>query len=163
VRTPFARGEQLLVCRHNAGEVQMRALGTERRIVMRISRWRVSVLLLSALGLGAGGCASIARDDAKATENLLAAADFTMKPADTPEKLEHLKTMPVRKFVTRSRNDQLVFTYADPDFCKCLWVGNARQYNEYQRLVTQKQIAQTQLMAAEQAEMAPMQWRMWGW
>jgi predicted alpha/beta-hydrolase family hydrolase len=129
---------------------------------MRTWRWTVSVLFLSALGLGVGGCAAVAKNDATATENLLAAAGFTMRPAGTPEKLEHLKTMPVRKIVTRTRNDQLVFTYADPDFCRCLWVGDARQYNEYQRLVAEKQLAQTQLMAAEEAEMAPGPWGMWG-
>jgi len=68
----------------------------------------------------------------------------------------------VRKIVTRTRGDQLVFTYADPDFCTCLWVGDARQYNEYQRLVTEKQLAQTQLLAAEEVEMAPGPWGMWG-
>jgi hypothetical protein len=129
---------------------------------MRTWQRKVSVLVLSALGLGVAGCAAVAKEDATATENLLAAAGFTMRPADTPEKLEHLKTMPVRKIVTRTRNDQLVFTYADPDFCRCLWVGDARQYNEYQRLVTQKQLAQTQLLAAEELEMVPARWGMWG-
>jgi hypothetical protein len=93
---------------------------------------------------------------------LLAAAGFTMRPADTPEKLAHLRTMPVRTIISRSKSDQLVFTYADPDYCKCLWVGNGRQYNAYQRLAEQRQVAQMRLMAAEEAEMASMNWGMWG-
>jgi hypothetical protein len=123
--------------------------------------WR---LIAAGLGLvlAIGGCAYTMREEAQDTENLLAAANFTMKPANTPEKLAHLKTMPPRTIVTRTKNDQLVFTYADPDYCKCLWVGNAQQYNAYQRLVQQKQVAQMRLMAAEDAEMAPMNYGMWG-
>jgi hypothetical protein len=114
------------------------------------------------MALAVGGCAYFKRESAQDTENLLAAAGFTMKPADSPEKLAHLREMPVRSIVTRSRSGQLVFTYADPDYCKCMWVGSARQYNEYQRLAQQRQVAQMQLMAAEEAEMAPMRWGMWG-
>lgn len=115
-----------------------------------------------AVMLTGGGCAYFGRQGAQDTENLLAAAGFTMKSADTPEKLAHLKQMPVRTIVSRSRSDQLVFTYADPDYCKCLWVGNAKQYNTYQRLVQERQVAQMRLMAAEDAEMASMNWGMWG-
>ena len=114
---------------------------------------------------GAGRLEAAPTSSARApreTENLLAAAGFTMRPADTPEKLAHLREMPVRSIVTRSRNGQLVFTYADPDFCKCLWVGNARQYNEYQRRPQQREVAQMQLMAAEEAEMASARWGVWG-
>jgi hypothetical protein len=128
---------------------------------MNVPRWRVLLLALAWV-VASGGCTYAAKQDAQSTENLLAAAGFTMKPADTPEKLSHLQSMPARKIVTHTRNNQLVFTYADPEFCKCLWVGNARQYNEYQRLSTQKQVAQMQLVASEEAEMAPMRWGMWG-
>ncbi len=127
---------------------------------------RIRGLRVVASGLGLvlaiGGCAYSARQQAQDTENLLAAADFTMRPANTPEKLDHLRGMPLRTIVTRTKNDQLVFTYADPDYCKCLWVGNAKQYNAYQRLVQQRQIAQMRLMAAEDAEMNSMNWGMWG-
>jgi hypothetical protein len=129
-----------------------------------MTRTRRVALLGAWLGLAVafGGCAYFARQGAQDTENLLAAAGFTMRPADTPEKLAHLGAMPVRTIVTRTRNDQLVFTYADPDYCKCLWVGNSRQYNAYQRLVQERQMAQMRLMAAEDAEMASMNWGMWG-
>jgi len=114
------------------------------------------------LALAIGGCAYTMREEAQDTENLLAAANFTMKPANTPEKLAHLKSMPPRTIVTRTKNDQLVFTYADPEYCKCLWVGNGQQYNAYQKLLQQKKVAQMQLMAAEDAEMSPMNYGMWG-
>jgi hypothetical protein len=39
-----------------------------------------------AVAVAGGGCASFARESAQDTENLLAAAGFTMKPADTPMK-----------------------------------------------------------------------------
>src|SRR5262245_51768508 len=98
--------------------------GTVRRAAM--TRMRGAAVLAAWLGvvLASGGCAYFARQNAQDTENLLAAAGFTMKPADTADKLAHLKQMPVRTIVSRSKGDQLVFTYADPEYCKCMWVGN---------------------------------------
>ena len=64
-----------------------------------------------------------------ATEQLLAGAGFQKKVADSPAKLAHLRTLtPARKLVTHRREDQLYYVYADPDTCKCLYVGTAAQY-----------------------------------
>jgi hypothetical protein len=127
-----------------------------------MARTRPIGIVLAALLVLGGGCAYLARQEAQDNETLLAAAGFTMKPADTPEKLTHLRTMPARTVITHTVSNQLVFTYADPDYCKCLWVGNARQYNAYQRLLVERQIARTRLAAADEAEMASMNWGLWG-
>ena len=64
-----------------------------------------------------------------ATEQILAGAGFQKKVADSPAKLAHLKTLtPARKLVTHRREDQLYYVYADPDACKCLYVGTPAQY-----------------------------------
>ena len=51
--------------------------------------------------------------------------------ADTPQKLERLRRLPPLKFVARTRNGQRYFLYADPDVCKCLFVGNAAALKAY--------------------------------
>jgi hypothetical protein len=64
-----------------------------------------------------------------ATEQILAGAGFQKKVADSPAKLAHLKTLtPARKLVTHQREDRLYYVYADPETCKCLYVGTAAQY-----------------------------------
>ena len=63
------------------------------------------------------------------TEGLLAAAGFEMKVADTPEKLANLSTLtPRRTLIPQERDHRLYYVYADPDLCKCLYVGTSMQY-----------------------------------
>ncbi len=66
-----------------------------------------------------------------------------MRAADTPEGLAHLKVMPARRLVTRTHDGEPRYTYADPPRCRCLYVGGAKEYAEYRRLVQQE--AATQL------------------
>ena len=120
---------------------------------MQVYRNVVVLALIVALLLA--GCAAIQRREAQDTEQLLAAADFQAKPADTPEKLANLRTMPPRQLVTRAKDGNFVYTYADPDYCQCLYVGGPKEYSAYQRLAVQKEIAQEQRDAA-------MDWGMWG-
>jgi hypothetical protein len=120
---------------------------------MQIYRNIVVLALIIALPLA--GCAAIQRSEAKDTEQLLAAAGFQAKPADTPEKLADLRTMPLRELVSRSKDGNFVYTYADPDYCQCLYVGGPKEYSAYQRLAVEKKIAEAQREAA-------MDWEMWG-
>jgi hypothetical protein len=80
---------------------------------------------------------------------LLAAAGFQAKPAETPEKLANLKTMPPRKLVSQAKDGNFVYSYADPDYCQCLYVGGRKEYSAYHRLAVEKEIAQ---------ERAAMEW-----
>ncbi len=48
---------------------------------------------------------------------------FKMKEANTPERFSRLKSFPARKFVRRTRSGVPYFIYADPDYCKCAYVG----------------------------------------
>ena len=119
---------------------------------MKVYRKVVMLALIVALPLA--GCAAIQRSEAKDTEQLLAAAGFQAKPADTPEKLANLRTMP-RKLVWQAKDGKFMYAYADPDYCQCLYVGGPTEYSAYQRLAVQKEIAEEQREAA-------MDWGMWG-
>jgi hypothetical protein len=120
---------------------------------MQLLRNVVALALIVALPLA--GCAAIQRSEARDTEQLLAAAGFQAKPAETPEKLANLKAMPPRQLVARSKDGNFVYTYADPDYCQCLYVGGPKEYSAYQRLAVKKEIAREQREAA-------MDWDMWG-
>jgi hypothetical protein len=105
------------------------------------------------------GCASLQQQQTQATEDLLAAAGFKVKPADTPQKMSHLATLQPLKLIARSRDGQFVYTYADPEYCKCLYAGGPKEYQEFERLKFQKQQAATDLMASEESS---MDWALWG-
>ena len=125
-------------------------------------RWTTPILPLVALGLSVTGCAAIRAHQTVETEQVLAAAGFQMKPADTPEKFAHLQTLTPRKVVRYTRDGQPQYVYADPETCKCLYVGDEQRYQKYQELSLQKQIADEQMSAAQTNWDASMNWGAWG-
>lgn len=137
----------------------------ERKATRWISRARWSARLVLVLVVGtvlASGCAAMRREEARSEENLLAAAGFQMRPADTPERLAQLQTLPPLQMQMRTKDGSIVYTYADPDNCKCLWVGGPKQYQEYRRLALKQELAEDRLEAAEAEEDAALDWGMWG-
>ena len=52
--------------------------------------------------------------------------------------------------------------YADPKGCRCLYVGTEKEYQEYQRLAFQRELADKQLKAAREYSNAVMTWGTWG-
>ena len=112
------------------------------------------VVLLAAI-LAVTGCATMRREEAASTEQLLAAAGFQMRPADTPEQVAALASMPREKLVVRSKDGNVVYTYADPDKCHCLYVGGPKEYAALQQMTIQREIA------AHDAE-GVMEWPGWG-
>ncbi len=108
-----------------------------------MKRWQWTKMAVVAVGfaLGITGCATTAPK----TENLLSQAGFRQIPADTPQKLAHLKTLPERKLVARtSSKGKKYYVYADPDGCKCLYIGDPPQYQSYQRIAQQQQAQQSE-------------------
>ena len=118
----------------------------------------MALLLVFALT----GCATLDRGETVDTEQLLAAAGFKMKLADTPEKLAHLQTLTQHTLVSHPKDGGVAFVYADASVCQCMYVGNQKAYQEYQRLAVEKKIAEDKRMAAEMNVDAGMNWNMWG-
>lgn len=112
---------------------------------------------LALLGLVAllASCQAIERSEAENTEQLLAAAGFHMKEATTPEQLAQLDKLTQRKVVVHQQDGQPRYVYADAKDCKCVYVGNEKSYDDYQKLSTQQEIAEENADAA-------MDWDMWG-
>jgi len=122
-----------------------------------------SVIVLAAVVVALSGCATIRRHEALDTEQVLSAAGFHMQLGDTPEKLTSLQALPTRRLVPNERDGRLYYVYADPEVCRCLYVGTEPQYQEYQRLALQKRLADEELMAAQDfLSGATMNWGPWG-
>ncbi len=105
------------------------------------------------------GCATVGAQD---RENMLAAAQFTRKQADTPAKLAKLKAMPQNVFLYQKRKGARYYVYADAAGCGCLFIGNETAFQHYQQIRMEQHIADEQLAAAEMQQDVAMDWGMWG-
>ena len=117
--------------------------------------WLKSIAIMTVLGFALTGCAAMKKSEATDTEQLLSAAGFKMKLADTPEKIAHLKTLAQLKVVPHDRNGKMYYVYADAAYCQCLYAGNQEAYQRYENLAVKQNIAQMN-------EAASMDWDMWG-
>ncbi len=124
---------------------------------------KTRLLLFLTVAFVVSGCAAMRRREARDTGNLLVAAGFTPKPADTPEREQQLHVMPALRMMWQRKDGRMVYRYADPYSCNCLYVGDQQAYAEYKRLALEKQIADERLEAAEAEEMDWDIWGPWGW
>ena len=92
-------------------------------------------------------------------ESMLSAAGFKAVPADTPQREAHLKSLPDDRITQVQRNGTVYYTFPDQKN-NILYVGQAEQYQRYQNLRLQKQMADEQLSAAQMYNDAP--WGVWG-
>jgi hypothetical protein len=118
-------------------------------------------LLFVAFALSLTGCAATQRENARATERLLAAAGFQMQAADTPEKLAHFQGLMLRKIVRREQNGQASYFYADRNVCHCVYAGTEQQYQEYRKLARQQTVAD-EAAVVERESSDFRAWGLWG-
>src|SRR5688572_10366080 len=62
-------------------------------------------------------------------------AGFTMKQANTPEKIARLRGIPPHKFVPHRKNGARYYVYADPTDCRCAYVGGETAMQAYRDMV----------------------------
>jgi len=89
------------------------------------------------------GCSSLVRQDPNETaqemEPMLEAAGFQRLPADNPDKLAHLRTIPPLQLMKHQRkNGSIVYWYADPYYCQCMFVGDWTAYESVKRNLAQQ-------------------------
>ena len=103
-----------------------------------------AVFLLSILA--AAGCATVQAAATRSTQDMLAAAGFQAQPADTPQRIAELQSLPARRLLSRTQDGAVSYVFSDPAGCHCLYVGGEREYQEYQRLRLQKERADDKSM-----------------
>jgi len=113
-----------------------------------------------------GGCETLGQR-VKDKEDLLAAAGFSVQPANTPQRVASLRTLPANKFIPEAKGDGLRYIYADPVVCNCLYVGDQTAYNAYKKEVFTRNIVNEQQLTAEtysdQWDWAGWDWGAWGY
>ena len=92
-------------------------------------------------------------------EQLLSASGFKQIYPKTPAQQARLKNMPQKQVFLISKGPKAYYVYADATGCGCLYAGNQQNYQNFQNLLTQSQIAAEQYQAAQMAE---WDWGTWG-
>jgi hypothetical protein len=92
--------------------------------------------------------------------DMLAASGFTLLPADTPRRQASLASLPPHKFVRQERGAKVIYVYADPTICGCLYVGNQAAYGRYRENVFRKRLVDEKQMTAETNQ--NIDWEPWG-
>ncbi len=95
------------------------------------------VLAFLAFGLFAGA----ADAGQEGADMRLEDVGFVMRPATTPAQERRLKLLPPRKFVARTANGRRYYIYADPDYCKCAFVGGELAMKNYRDMVSPPPLA----------------------
>ena len=98
--------------------------------------------------LATAGCA---QEIISQRESMLVAAGFRVQPANTPERVQSLQTLPPNRFVVQEKDGKQVWLYADPVVCRCLYVGAPENYQAFHQLAFQQRLADDQVRAAQLA------------
>ena len=121
--------------------------------------------VFSAIMLGGflSSCAMMEAQQTKDTEQLLTAAGFKMKLADTPAKMAHLKTLSQHKIVPHQKDGVIYYIYADAANCQCFFWGQDQSYQNFMLLQQQQNIADEERMTAEMNQDEYMDWDTMGY
>jgi len=110
--------------------------------------------LLLVLGILVAGCAESNARRANRLEPMLAQAGFRMVPANTPAQSQKLSDMTPLRINYLSHNGKLSYWFADPYVCRCLYVGDKANFDQFAQLKQANQDEQAQEVTdmAEQAK-----------
>ena len=126
---------------------------------MRQSLAAPALLAALAACLALAACAT-PQQQAADREDLLSAAGFTVRPANTAARIASLRSLPPNKMVRQVRGGVVSYVYADPLVCACLYAGDQAAYGRYRQEVFQRRLADEQAMTAQ---MYGMDWDYGPW
>ena len=95
-------------------------------------------------------------------EDLLTAAGFVARPANTPARQAMLRTLPPGRFTRRARGNAFAYVFPDPLVCGCIYFGDEAAYGRYRQEVLNRRLVNDQLLAAQMNADAAWDWDAWG-
>jgi hypothetical protein len=135
-------------------------MNTQTNITMSPLSRAFGTILLSGL---LASCAMMEAQQTKDTEQLLSAAGFKMKLADSPAMMAHLKTLTQHKIVPHQKDGTVYYIYADAATCQCFYWGRDKSYQRFMQLQEQQNIANEERMTAEMNEQEYIDWNTMGY
>ena len=110
----------------------------------------VRIMLIATLAAALAGCSSASNplepqpptpaQQAEQLEPMLSAAGFRMLPADTPQRQQQLASLvPLDVNYYVGKTGTLHYYMADPDYCKCMYIGTEEDYQQYEKMKLNQQ------------------------
>jgi hypothetical protein len=121
--------------------------------------WRAPAAVLGAVVLFLLGCTIPV--NRPLVESLLTQAGFQVRRADTAERLAHLRTLTPLKLERHDRDGVPYYVFADPDGCRCVYVGDTAAYQRFQKLAHESQLEAEKRVANLADPGGPMVWGVW--
>jgi hypothetical protein len=123
---------------------------------------RVSVMMIGATVLLAlmAGCATT-NTSIQDKASLLVAAGFKTITPKTPAQQQKLQQLQIGQVAMIQKNGRTYYIVANPPQ-NVVYVGGPHEYQAYEQLRAQRQLAQENLQTAEMYQDAAMQWGAWG-
>ena len=128
---------------------------------MPLSRMRIGAVLILLTSTGVPASAQINLNPEPVTprtDSLFTISGFVPQIANTPEKLRHLRALPPDRLITRTRNGKTTYLYADPNICRCVYVGTPAAYRTYQNGGPEGYVGDEANRSSPQFRVAPL----WG-
>lgn len=125
---------------------------------MKIQRTNANVILIlagAAVALLCGGCAEMQSGN---TTSLLSAAGFHAMTPQTPQQQQIYAALPPYQVQRATVRGKGVFYVYKDEKAGIAYVGREQEYQRYQHLAIQQQIAQNYYMAAEMDRAAARGW-----
>jgi hypothetical protein len=88
------------------------------------------------------GCAESSTQRANRIEPLLSQAGFIAVSANTPARVAKLSQLKPLKVKESTHNGEPVYWFADPYVCHCVFRGTRQEYQQYQALSKQQELAE---------------------
>ncbi|HET7678756.1 MAG TPA: hypothetical protein VFK79_01315 [Xanthobacteraceae bacterium] len=88
-----------------------------------------------AAALAFGAPAPSQAQQQEAIDMRLRSAGFKVRLATTAQEIAHLKRVPPRVMLSRTEQGRRYYAYADPDFCKCVFVGDEHALRSFKDMV----------------------------
>jgi flagellar basal body-associated protein FliL len=114
----------------------------------------ILIFIAAAAALFVAGCAGMGSAN---TTSLLTAAGFRARTPQTPKQQQIYAALPPYKVERATVKGKTFYVYKD-EKAGVAYVGREQEYQHYQQLAIQQQIAQDQIMAAEMERAAAWQW-----
>lgn len=124
---------------------------------MKTTKPSLNILMIfaaAAAALFTAGCAGMTSAN---TEPLLSAAGFRVRTPQTPKQQQIYAALPPYKVHRATVHGKVFYVYKD-EKAGVAYVGREAEYQRYQQLAIQQQIAQDQYMAAEMQQQAALDW-----
>jgi hypothetical protein len=86
------------------------------------------------------GCAGTGKMSPFQMEEMLVRAGFQLHTADTPKKLDFLKSLPQNELVHKTCNEKMFYFYVDGSSCQCMYVGDEQAYLRFRQSVKEEQM-----------------------